>query len=459
MKYNFYESLQKRMCVQKNKFDCSDIFKRQEPATFEEMEKFINLTPNVNKINYLSFKQCKDDLVQLHFLLKHLYAGYYILGEAFFCNAFERMQQRIENVEKISLKRFISIIYEGLEGLRDRHFCFGLDGKEKIRIFNNTKLSKLYYNDIFNITKIDENYFLENKKILSIEDNKSLEDFINPILNESGELFLGFILNARENKKLHVQLEGNRMIELALKEAKKAKYSKNQTQLFDEKKEDNILYVKNQTLRYDMFEDFDFSKCDWDSVQYRILDIRNNGGGSDSITKNIMKCFGFENSAWQVSAFDLCSRFDKRDCSKKEFIKAYFDNWEKSLQNNTPGVFRAFMGNDAKIIKTSDKPLIIIQNKNSTSAAESFAQDYYRHKNIVFLGENTGGCVSFGNIRKYYLNNSNLSFSFGSSIFFDNRFGFLEGVGYAPDIYYPYSSKKIISAARAFIKNNLAADK
>ncbi len=447
------------MCDKKFKFNVSDFFKSQKPATLDEMQRFINLEPNDNNIGHLSRKQCLDDLEQLHFLLKHLYAGYYSLGEDYFCNAFEKMQKQVNNKTTLLLKDFIFIIYEGLDGLIDRHFCFGLEGKFKIRIFDDSKLDKLYFNDVFKITQIGKNYYFEDKKILNVEGQNNIENFIKPILNEKGELFLGFIVYAKENKILHVKLEGNQTIDVVLKQAQEPNEIKKQSQLFDLEKDGDILCIKNQTLMYNKFQNFDFSKCDWNDAQFRILDIRNNGGGSDNITKNIMKSFGFENSGLQISGFDLCSRFDKRDCSKQEFIKNYFNNWEKSIKNDTPGVLRVFVGGNSESIKTSEKPLIIIQNKNCASAAESFIEEFYNHKNVIFLGENTGGYLSFGNIRNYYLNNSDLVFTFGSSMFLDNRFGFIEGKGYSPDIYFPYKPDLIVNATKAFINNNLMAKK
>ena len=95
------------MCDKKFKFNVSDFFKSQKPATLDEMQKFINLEPNDNNIGHLSRKQCLDDLAQLHFLLKYLYAGYYSLGEDYFCNAFEQMLKQVNNKTTLLLKDFI----------------------------------------------------------------------------------------------------------------------------------------------------------------------------------------------------------------------------------------------------------------------------------------------------------------------------------------------------------------
>ncbi len=76
------------------------------------MQRFINFEPNDNNIGHLSRKQCLDDLAQLHFLLKHLYAGCYSLGENYFCNVFEKMQKQVNNkttlLLDILIKKFCS---------------------------------------------------------------------------------------------------------------------------------------------------------------------------------------------------------------------------------------------------------------------------------------------------------------------------------------------------------------
>ena len=433
----------------------------REMPTRELLEKYINVDCTQKENIILTTEQCLQDIAQLEFLISYFYAGYYPFGEDFFDTCFQKMRNEINKCKSINVEQFQAIINDSLVGIRDYHFAIHF--KKTLRPFDNSMADKTFYNDKYNIIKRNSDYSISigNKehKIKKVN-SKTPSKFIKTILTKNGDLKYALIeyCPANKYKDLTLTLDDGTKINIACAPVE-YNYPSVQKELILTSLENNILYIRNQTLNKRLFGNHEESQAKLkpleaiENAKCGIMDVCNNGGGSDDIVEKMMDKLGFSNNGYPINYFDLCARINESE--KDKVIDEFIQKYERSIERNMPNIDRIKIAKPLEMITTSEKPLIILQDRNSCSAAEAFIELFYKHKSTIYIGDNTAGMMHFGNVKLYYLNSSGIQLRFGCSHFVNSGNKFLEGIGIEPDIYFPYEYEALVQATKKFISKNI----
>ena len=180
-----------------------------------------------------------------------------------------------------------------------------------------------------------------------------------------------------------------------------------------------------------------------------ILDLRSNRGGNDSYSlKFFNKLYGREMSDYigtetefRYSLNFLISKPIKEVIENnyvwKKGCPYYLDYYEHDKRN----WFRLNLKHLSKVRPPKFKGnVFILTDKNTASAAEEtivFARQIFSMTNQVkVIGENSAGCITYGNVMNYWLPNSKLRIDLTSSKYVYSISGEkinLEGKGFCPD--------------------------
>lgn len=93
--------------------------------------------------------------------------------------------------------------------------------------------------------------------------------------------------------------------------------------------------------------------------------------------------------------------------------------------------------------KTYSKPIYILVNENSFSAATVFTTAFKGLPNVKIVGVTTDG--SSGNSINIYLNNSNIRVKVSTMLSFQRNGKTLDGNGTEPDIYIPIDLEQVFT--------------
>lgn len=224
--------------------------------------------------------------------------------------------------------------------------------------------------------------------------------------------------------------------------------------------ENNIAYLRIPSMAYKedalvFFETINKFINRAKSSKSLILDVRGNGGGTRHLIKELGGYLVHPDSTYIVNATrqrgksplnedlkdDLNNRFlfskneldykeqDKVDIFMSSFIPMY------NLDDNKYSEFHYFVLNGKKLTKDKyhyDKPIYIMANEKSFSAASVFASVFKGLPNIKIVGVNTDG--SSGNSERFELPNSKLRGKISTMVSFQKNGQILDGIGTKPDI-------------------------
>jgi hypothetical protein len=154
-----------------------------------------------------------------------------------------------------------------------------------------------------------------------------------------------------------------------------------------------------------------------------IFDIRSNGGGADHYASNWVRNFAGEAptipQAFSQRFSALCAAALRRD--------------GVSTDSGTAGTYSSIVITGKQL--PNDIPIIVLTDENCGSAGESMLNDLRSMENVLVVGGNSGGAQLCGNVRTFYLPNSNISFSFGYSLSFQFDMNNVDYKGYEPDVW------------------------
>lgn len=225
---------------------------------------------------------------------------------------------------------------------------------------------------------------------------------------------------------------------------------------------DEVKIIENRRM-YTLSEDEDDLKRFMDEAKdlkdekVIILDIRSNSGGSDHYPMNWIKNYtGHKPTFTKVNS------------------KIYTDTTIKLLDNHIPNIKDSeieknvkkmrneiinsdyFPGwtdidsNDYKVID-NDNLVIVITDSNIASSGESFVNYLRQLKNVIFIGENTGGIMLMLDNYNSYLPNSKLLVRAGIGLDLEPDLTSTEEKGYLPDLW--VNPNIAVNRVLRFIKN------
>ncbi|ULQ57658.1 S41 family peptidase [Flavihumibacter rivuli] len=144
-----------------------------------------------------------------------------------------------------------------------------------------------------------------------------------------------------------------------------------------------------------------------------IIDVRNNGGGSDANYRSLMPLLYTDTIFYDfvemfVTAENKKAYEDIRDVAKKDTVNWGRDGWRNWQYRITqmdgkpfgsyvaisnPGAYRTFQP-----IKGNPVKVAILYNNKTASSAEQLIIDAGYSKKTILVGENSGGYIAYGNV-------------------------------------------------------------
>lgn len=429
----------------------------------------------------ISTQEASEDVERLFYLLSHGYSGYaYHNQEGEFDRAKTDILEELSGQSSWSSSAFSDLLYDHLNFISDCHLSIG----EK----NFNEHSDFWYDTKHELTLGINGYQLISKGIpytvVSINGGDP-DPYAYPSLNQEGDPIyrLGTLspdqppplqivgLHEGEEHPLEVKLE-------------RSDFDYYAEEVFREDTLGGIPVIRVRSFG-DYFQETldEFTKT---ATSHRgdpvvVVDIRGNGGGNESWPINWIQrltgrrpdaIFVFSELESKTSLMGRANAFDY-------WIQtAAIDSYQSDLRQYTDAAIAIESGSrqahwtgpfypDLPLI-INDTTVVVVTNDLVASAGEGFVLRSSQLENVVVVGENTMGCLTFGNISAHMLPHSNLMvwmpINFG--LFPDQEVR--EGVGLAPDLWVPAPDavnyavaalrKGTISTALPLAKETLEAD-
>ena len=122
------------------------------------------------------------------------------------------------------------------------------------------------------------------------------------------------------------------------------------------------------------------------------------------------------------------------------------DHFNKNFQHQKPFDNSKFSNSFYKVLNNGKeqytKPVYVLVNEKSFSAATIFTSVFKGLPNVIIVGETTDG--SSGNSRKFYLKNSNIRIKVSTILSFQRNGKTLDGNGTVPDIVIPADEVQVL---------------
>jgi len=186
-----------------------------------------------------------------------------------------------------------------------------------------------------------------------------------------------------------------------------------------------------------------------------IIDVRDNGGGTRDLIQELAGYFVHPDSIYVVNATkqrgklplndelkeDLHSRYlyskNELEIREQKAVDKFMTSFKPmyDLINEKFGEFYYYVLNGRKITKDKfhyDKPIYILANERSFSAASVLVSVFKGLPNIKIVGVNTDG--SSGNSQRFELPNSELRGKISTMVSYQKNGQVLDGIGTKPDI-------------------------
>lgn len=417
----------------------------------------------------ISVEEAKEDVDLLFTAFKYGYVLYeYYGGDNTFGAAKEQIladiEKHITNQSTLSKRKFRQIILEHLDFIQDGHAIFaGHSLLQHFDFFYSEKITfsrddagyyTLVNGDRYYLVKVD----LETGET-STNSSIPLEEYIKLSLDPRGRLvyILGSLAQLDQGQRI-IQItltNGEETTEQKVNLYRRSNNGFSQPIVYKRSVENNITVVVNRNsapstekMRLDL-DRFVAEAAQIANLEIAILDLRNHGGGQWQPTLQ-----------WAETLAGTSISFDKHDAKLRTrtalTLKQYFANWylrgnEERLMQSTNDInsslrrLQSFDPAKDNVWNTDhsidDQPnplpndtyLFVLIDRHTASAGEHFVHFLRQLDHVVFVGENTRGMNLSGEPVWGTLPNSGLSFQLPVDMTLTG--GWVEGAGYAPDIW------------------------
>ncbi len=399
----------------------------------------------------ITSQQAAEDVERLFTIFSHGYAGY-----AFFNRNGEFEQAEADILESLSSRAswstdaFSALLHEHLSFITDCHMRIG-----DHRFFDH---SDFWYDTQFELTleKNDYRFSLDGTPYTLISINGAdPQAHLFPSLNAQGEpIYRLATLSSTEPPPLQLLAEadnGDREWEIPLQRSDFDHYSE---AIFAENSLGGI-----PVLRVRGFGDAnpdELSQFVETGSQYRdepvvVVDLRGNGGGNERWPISWIQRLTGERaeSIFAVSELESATSMAGRANAFAYWLDQIPDSdlFESEFNRYTrmAGYFESGMSQPRWTgpsypqfsLIPNDTTVILITNNRVASAGEGMVTRSSRLENVVVVGENTMGALTFGNVSTHKLPHSGLMIwlSINFNLFMDQQFR--EQVGLSPDLWVP----------------------
>ena len=450
----------------KSKFDLI-LYKYDD---FEDELPVINLDKNhLTSKDIISIDKTKafEDIDYLFSLLKYGYSGYaYFGGDEKFNEAKVNIIELVDKSDgdSIFIEDFLDIIYINLNFIQDSHFILG-----GYNLCNHTKYfsSRKYefqrdINGLY-VTIDDETFYLKEVN------NEDPMNYVKPSLDEEGNLIysLGLLSDTLD---IHIPInlllesdQSSRNTKVSLFEYKPIFDDYINSYNYYEIDDIPILEV-NALCRVDP-KDNTIEKFIEDSEKIKdedviIIDLRNNIGGNlinieewfkgftgKELRQDIIESGLYTNTSVNLSKNKFEIKENEPESVKFMCLKE-ISTYEK--KRHFPG-WSPIEYEDFKPLEI-ENDIIVLIDKNTSSAAEFFIHYLKKLNNVTLVGTNSNGCMLTGNSNSAHLPNSKIPLYISHKLYMRTDFVNMDGLGFQPDLW--IKPEQSLDRVIKYLKNN-----
>jgi len=399
----------------------------------------------------ISAQQAAEDVERLFYLFSHGYSGYAFFNQhGEFEQAKERILQELSSKSSWSSGAFSSLLHD--------HLSFVVDCHMKIGDFQFASHQDFWYDTRLELTLESDGYQFAadgtSYTVVSINGGDPAP-FILPSLNQQGEPIyrLGLLSSAEPVPLLLTAANetGERQFEIELQKSDFTYYSED---VFREDIIGGIPVVRVRSFSdyyTDALHQFVKTASSHRGEPVIVVDIRGNGGGNERWPISWIRGLTGERAESVFIFSELTSKttmaarangfaylYDqmpeatvyRHDAERHANIAEAFESGER--QPNWVGPYFPLVP-----LIANDTTVILVINGSVASAGEGLIMRLSQAENVVVVGENSMGCLTFGNAGAHQLPHSKLMvwlpINFG--LYLDKEFREEEGL--KPDLWVP----------------------
>jgi len=419
----------------------------EEEIPFEELE----MEPDPRMPPFVSAEEAAEDVERLFYLLKNGYSGYaYFSNVGSFDEAEAGILRELERQPVWNGEELSRLIHEHLGFLRDRHLKIG--GQEY------GGHEDFWYDTGFELMEDRGDYTFTSDgteyTVVSIN-GESPDGYLFPSLNVDGDAaFRMGVLSYSSPQPLELRaLSGQEVREWRVKLSRsQPRYSG----IFEEKEVGGVPVVRIRSFGdhpREYIDSFLASASRYRGEPCLIVDIRGNGGGNEAWPKQWVIRFtgrgpdrlqvftelisetamiGRSNS-YALALHNVPELEEQGYRAKVEEFRGYAESIEE--EDITPYWWPYAVPGLQDI--PNNTTLIVLMDANVYSSGEGFISYLHQVENVVLVGENSGGAVTYGQMSHHRLPNSKMLVGLPTSLNVFVDLEYREEKGFLPDLWVP----------------------
>jgi len=415
----------------------------------------------------ISSEAAREDVNYLFSVLEHGYSGYgYFSPADKWGTAKDNILAALELQSEWGAAELSELIHENLDFVQDCHMSIGDCGCCNKKTFLFDDELEVWHSEGYFHFELEGSVYTIN----SIDDSPP-EGFMFPSLNEDGHpIYRIGSLSTEGSLSLSLVAsndDGAVTVDLDLRGS--AFYGR---ETFSEDRVGGIPVIRIRSFgdtHQDELNEFLNTAQKYGDEPYLIIDIRDNHGGNTTWPKNwVMRYSGSMPSGvltWSelTSKTSMVGRYnytryvlENYSGMDEDFYNTKLNEYDSSSDSfestsKMPYWDSLYIPQISKI--SNDATIIVVMDKGVASAGEGFISYLKQMENVVFIGENTLGALTFGQISYHQLPNSKIDLvvPISLNIFVDKMFR--EEMGFQPDIWVP--SPDALNYAVAAARNGI----
>ena len=411
----------------------------------------LEMQMSFNKPLFITKTAAKEDTERLFYLLENGYAGYgYFDKENKFQTAKKSILNKIDTKIVLTGSELSTIFHKHLAFLHDCHLKIG-DQLYKTHL-------DYWYNIEFEFIKEAQNYkFTIDDKVHTVTavNNQPPDDFMHPSFNSKGEsIYQLGVLSRTSPGILELLTENNGETERWSVAVEKTKHV--YPDLYMEKEIGGIPVVRIRTFsdqHIEYINEFLESAAKYKDSPCLIVDIRGNGGGNTAYARQWITRYTGETPVLPQIYTELVSEtsmmgrsnyfahslniYPELEAQGYDLKALEFKGYAEKIENTETSIHWSdyFIPTPRTIV--NNRTLIVLMDKYVGSAAEGFLSYLQLVESVVFVGENSGGALTYGQMTRHMLPNSRILVDLPISLNVFVDLEYREEKGFYPDVWVP----------------------
>ena len=419
----------------------------EEELPYEALE----MEPDPRKPPFISAEEAAEDVERLFYLLNNGYSGYgYFVNVGSFDEAKAGILRELGRQPVWNGGELSSLIHEHLGFLRDRHLDIG--GQEY------ASHEDFWYDTGLELREDRGEYIFTSDgteyTVVSIN-GESPDGYLFPSLNADGDaVFRVGVLSYSSPQPLELRARSGQ--EVRQWRIKLSRSQPRYSGIFEEKTVGGVPVVRIRSFGdhpREYIDSFLDSASRYRGEPCLIVDIRGNGGGNEAwprqwitrftgrapnrvqvFTELISETAMIGRSNSYALALHKAPELEEQGYrAKVEEFRGYAESIEE--KDITPYWWPYDVPGPQEI--PSNTTLIILMDANVYSSGEGFISYLHQVENVVLVGENSGGAVTYGQMSHHRLPNSQMLVSLPTSLNVFVDLEYREEKGFFPDLWVP----------------------